>query len=59
MMMSSSRGLSPLFQRARDTATWHRLGDTTLVLGMYMKRPTLANKGSRKRVPHKLMLKTW
>ena len=27
---------------------------------MYMKRtPTLANKGSRKREPHKLMLKTW
>ena len=27
---------------------------------MYMKRtPTIANKGSRKRVPHKLMLKTW
>ena len=27
---------------------------------MYMKRtPTLANKGSRKREPHKLVLKTW
>ena len=27
---------------------------------MYMKRtPTLADKGSRKREPHKLMLKTW
>ena len=27
---------------------------------MYMKRtPSLANKGSRKREPHKLMLKTW
>ena len=27
---------------------------------MHMKRtPTLANKGSRKREPHKLMLKTW
>ena len=37
MMMSSSRGLSQLFSRVRDTATWHRLGDTTLVLNVHEK----------------------
>ena len=51
MMMTSSRGLSQLF----FTRAWH--SNVAQARRHESRAPTLANKGSRKRKPHKLMLK--
>ena len=58
MMTTSS--LTQLFSRARDTTTKAQARRHDSRAFMCMKRTsTLANKGSRKRKPHKLMLKIW
>ena len=62
MMMTSSRGLSQLFfTRARHSSVPQcsktRISCSHPCTRKNKKLPTLANKGSRKRKPHKLMVK--